>query len=308
MHPVSAPEIVEQFADYLIADGRVSSPLTVAYRRRWARRWLAFLAQRNRPWLEATRADAVAWSLELRRSDVWHGDSIRQAIITGRDLYDWAQEMEWYLAPNPFRKLRPPPSRPAIHLPLEEADIRAMLDRAWPSDFLWLRRRAIVLVLYGCGLRANECRMLDVADVDLAQRLLAVNHGKGNTQYVQVIPEATAVGLEVYLRAARPLVAASSNGPLFVGQRLGRRITYEALASDVKAVFARLGRRVTPHDMRRSGASHLLQNGATIAEVQAWLNHRSLASTQRYVRASGLHVARAVLQYHPLSQQFRRSA
>lgn len=307
MAPASPSHIVQQFTDYLLADGRVNSPLTVAYRRRWALRWLAFCARRGKPWLEAQRADAVAWSLELRQADVWHGDSIRQAIITGRDLYDWAQEMEWYLHPNPFRKLKAPPVRPAIKLPLEEADVRAMLDRTWPSDFLWLRRRAIVLVLYGCGLRANECRMLEVADVDLHQRLVAVNHGKGHTQYVQVIPEETAIGLDEYLRAGRPLKAASPTGPLFVGERLGRRITYDALASDVKAVFQRLGRRVTPHDMRRSGASHLLQHGATIAEVQAWLNHRSLASTQRYVRASGLHVARAVLQYHPLSQA-RRSA
>ena len=298
MTPTVPTQIVQSYVDYLLAEGRVASPLTLAYRRRWANRWLAFLARREVPWLEATRAHAVAWSMELRQS--WRGDSIRQAIITGRELYDWAQEMEWYPHPNPFRHLKPPPVRNAIKLPLEEADILTMLRRDWPSDFRWLRRRAIVLVLYGCGLRPNECRMLDVEDVDLDQRLLAVNHGKMHTQYVQYIPDETAQALQEYLRVGRPLVVASPVGPLFVGVR-GNRIAYNALAADVRAVFARLGRRVTPYDMRRSGASHLLQHGATISEVQAWLNHRSLNSTQRYIRASGLHVARAVMRYHPLS-------
>lgn len=301
MRPCDTVEaIVEPFVRVMRVE-RDLSDFTLRYYAVWVRRWLAFLARYQKPWQQAAREDAVAYKMELIESGNYRAEAIRQALVSGRSLYEWATWEGLFVGRNPFAGLRAPRPARTVKLALSEEQVIRMFDRDWPSDFRGLRDRAIVAVLYGCGLRHNECRMLDVRDVDLSQGLLAVNHGKGGSNGTLVMPAYTVRALREYLEAARPTVCPRSDGPLFVGPR-GDRISYVAVATAVDAVARRIDRHVTCHDLRRSAATHLLQRGANIAEVQRFLRHVSLRSTQWYLGISGQHVHRAVMLYHPLSR------
>lgn len=300
--PEAAAEVLRAFEEHLRLEAELGE-VTVARYLRWLRRWLAFLALRERPWLSATRDDALEWKVELGRTDRYHADALRHALVMGRHLYEWAEDRGWFEGKNPFAKIRAPHTWRTVKLALSQAQIDRLFDQHWPADFRWLRARAIVALLYGCGLRRNEVRMLDFSDVDLDQGLVAVRHSKGGYgNDVMPMPPYVAQALRAWLVAGRPLVAARGERALFVGRR-GRRIDPTVLAADVALAAARLGRRVTPHDLRRSAGRHLLEAGADIATVQRFLRHRDLKTTTWYVGASAHYLSRVVLERHPLSHR-----
>lgn len=296
--PSTVTDIVARFLEHLQVEMEIASPHTLRYYRRWCGRWLAYCARRGIGWLEASREHALGWKLELVQAAGYRHEALRQAIQMGRRLYDWAIDAEWRHGPNPFARLRPPRGVSPVKLAPTEEEIRAMLARDWPSDFRWLRARAVFCLLYGAGLRRNEARMLDVADVSLEQGLVVVNHGKGGTCYVQPLVPYVVTAIREYLAAGRPLLTARACGPLFLGVR-GGRISYDGVAADVALVSRRI-RRLTPHDLRRGAATHMHQRGATLTEVQRFLRHVSITSTQRYLGIAPQEVQRAVAAYHPL--------
>ena len=299
--PVAYSDALTRFVEYLAVEQSFSVD-TVRRYRTWARRWFVFLGQRGVPWLSASRDDAIAWKAYLVESGHWRGDAVRQALTCGRKLYDWAIDREWYTGRNPFAGMRAPKTYRTVKLAPTPEQIAAVLDQDWPADFRGLRARAIWALFYGTGLRRSELRMLDMADVDLEQRLVAVNHGKAGSNDVMPLVPYVAYCLEAYLRHARPLICSRSDGPVFVGLR-GKRISVWAIREDVRWASSMLSRRITPHDLRRAAATHLLQNGADVRQVQLFLRHKRLDTTMWYLGESEQNVRDAVQRLHPLASK-----
>ncbi|WP_437974294.1 site-specific integrase [Sorangium sp. So ce295] len=152
-----------------------------------------------------------------------------------------------------------------------------------------VKQRTIVLTAYGAGLRIDEVCSLRVEDVDSKRNLIHVRNGKlGRDRYVMLsAPVLTA--LRIYWRAERPA------GPeLFPGRKQGSVISHEAVRNALREAARRckLHKRVTPHVLRHSFATHLLELGTDIRVIQALLGHRSIRTTVRYVRVSQAHVGR----------------
>lgn len=191
---------------------------------------------------------------------------------------------------------------PKLHrLPraLGEREVRRLMSApdAWTAK--GRRDRALLELLYGTGLRLSECVRLDIQDLDLDSGTLLVRDGKGRKdRYVPLSGQARGA-LDLYLRESRPLLARASRGyegALFLtkyGKRLGsvRRL--------VRGWGAAAGVVATTHVLRHSYATHLLQGGASVREIQALLGHKSLSTTALYTKVDTRDLARMLTRCHP---------
>ncbi len=167
------------------------------------------------------------------------------------------------------------------------------------------RDRALLELLYAAGLRVSEALGLDVDDLDLEGGSVRVL-GKGDRQRVVPIGDEAVVWLERYLAEVRPTLVAAGRapsrrgGPVFLsdrGRRLGR--SHAWLAVKRAASDAGIGSRVSPHTLRHSFATHLLEGGADLRVVQELLGHASISTTQIYTHLTGERIREVYARAHP---------
>src|SRR4051794_9322695 len=192
---------------------------------------------------------------------------------------------------------RQPRTLPAT---LNERELSQLLDgKLRPGDAVGLRDRALLELLYGCGLRASEACSLRVRDVDLGGRRVRVT-GKGDKQRVVPLGGSAMKAIDGYIREGRPrLLGGVASQSLFVSVR-GRPLR----PSDVRRALASALRREglpsrSPHALRHSFATHLLEGGADLLSIQELLGHASVATTQVYTHVSVRHLKTAHAHAHP---------
>jgi integrase/recombinase XerC len=214
------------------------------------------------------------------------------------------------LVPTPKREVRMP-----AHL--SEDDMTALIDAASDPTPLGRRDRAILELFYASGLRLSELAGLDIDDVDVGRRMSRVL-GKGGKERFVPFNSSTATALRAYLNdrellvrstaATRPVKTGRSDGqrrhreqhPLFVNYR-GGRLTVRSIDRLVRRYVAassmRLG--ISPHALRHSFATHLLQRGADLRAIQELLGHASLSTTQRYTHVNAAQLLEVYRKSHP---------
>ncbi len=168
---------------------------------------------------------------------------------------------------------------------------------------LGLRDRAILELLYASGARVSEVTALDVADVDLGQGLIHL-FGKGSKERIVPVHRMAVSRIRAYLADGRPRLARPSSGDALFLSRTGRRLTSDAVRRMLTRHLATLGEAtgLTPHSLRHSFATHLLDAGADLRTVQELLGHVALSTTQVYTHLS-MHRLREVHKTaHPRSQ------
>ena len=192
--------------------------------------------------------------------------------------------------------------RPGTYLPdvLATDDVERILDAPPEEDPIGIRDRAILELLYGCGLRVSELVGLDVDRVDLQNQQVRVI-GKGNKERKVPMGDEARERLHRYRIGPRTeWTARRPTEAVFVGKR-GRRMSREAVWSLVKrwTESAGVAERVTPHTFRHSFATHLLEGGADLRVVQALLGHASISTTQLYTHLTGERVREVYSRAHP---------
>ncbi|MGH2667505.1 MAG: tyrosine-type recombinase/integrase [bacterium] len=184
---------------------------------------------------------------------------------------------------------------------LTEREVQALL--ATPGlGALGLRDRALLETLYSTGLRRAELVALDLYDLDVAGELVRVRRGKGGRDRYVPIGAHALEALRRYLHEVRPgLVATPKEPALFVAAITRRRLSVKTLNLIVRkhADAAGIQKRVTPHVLRHTCATHLLQGGADLRHVQAILGHASIATTQIYTRVAVEDLAAVHRRHHP---------
>jgi integrase/recombinase XerC len=203
---------------------------------------------------------------------------------------------EGVLKTNPARTLLSPRLERKIPVHLEEADVAALLEV--PGDSLpALRNRALLELAYGTGVRCAELVSLDVDDVDLDERMVRVL-GKGRKERIVPFGRRAQQALREYL-AGRTGTAARASA-LFLnryGSRLTDRYVRKVVSDRVKAVA--LHRKISPHTLRHSFATHLLERGADLRAIQELLGHTSLSTTQRYTHVNARYILEIYSKTHP---------
>lgn len=196
------------------------------------------------------------------------------------------------------------PPTPARKLPkaIPLADVEALLN-AFDGDGEpgRLRNRALLEVLYGVGARVSEVTGLDVDDVDLGSKAVRL-FGKGSKERVVPLGSYAGAALEAYLTRERPVFAAKGKGvpAVFLNQR-GSRLSRQTVFNVIKEAqaIAGLTREISPHTLRHSFATHLLEGGADVRVVQELLGHASVTTTQIYTKVSVQQLRETFSLAHP---------
>lgn len=204
------------------------------------------------------------------------------------------------VAQNPA-DLLPAPKRPAkLPRALKASEVGALLDRIPAATPLELRDRALFEVAYACGLRAEELVDLDVRSVDFDAEEVRVE-GKGGKTRVIPVGESALTSLGRYLERARPALASGDGSEAMFLSKSGRRLS----TSDVRRRLrtwerqAEVSGDLSPHALRHSFATHLLEGGADLRAIQELLGHASLSTTQIYTRVDSARLKSAYARSHP---------
>lgn len=204
-----------------------------------------------------------------------------------------------YSAKTPIYLLKNPRCERKLPRPLPVADAKVLIEEAYEKEtsrepWIALRDHAVLMLLYGCGLRIREALSLDRIDWERAGDELRIRGKGGKERLIPILPPVRAA-IEAYCHAC-PYVA----NPLFVGAR-GKRLHPGLIQKRVQELrnLLRLPDRTTPHSLRHSFATHLLESGATLRDVQELLGHKSLRATQRYTAVSTSHIASLYRRVHP---------
>ena len=263
-----------------------------------------FLNRGGKCLFDATYPQLRRWLANLRTRG-YARSSLARKVGAVRTFYAWAVR-RGLIASDPAALLRHP--APASRLPtvLKPSEASRLAMAAGITDPIGLRDRAVIELMYGSGLRVAELCGLDADDVDVKGQHVRVM-GKGGKERVVPMGDFACGAIRDYLAKGRARLAASPQaasysdpGPLFFNRRGKRMSTRDARAMLTRYVRASLGsRQVSPHTLRHSFATHLLEGGADIRTVQELLGHASLATTQRYTHVSRGRLFDAYRTSHP---------
>jgi integrase/recombinase XerD len=297
--------LIASYLDHLAVE-RGLSPNTLASYRRDLRRYADHLAGAGRddP-RQVTEADVSGFLVWLRAGDEDHpplsSASAGRAVVAVRGLHRFALR-EGAVEVDVAAAVRPPSPPKRLPKALTVDDVEAILEAAGaPGTRLALRDRALLELLYGTGARISEAVGLDLDDLDLEASTVRLS-GKGGKQRIVPIGSYASDAVSGYLVRARPdLVAAGRGTPaVFLnarGGRLSRQSAWTVLAK--AADRAGVTAAVSPHTLRHSYATHLLDGGADVRVVQELLGHASVTTTQVYTLVTVERLREVYATAHP---------
>jgi integrase/recombinase XerD len=269
-----------------------------------------FLAARKRTATAAERADVADFLADLATGAEPDADgnggrpgcspaTISRKTACLRSFYRHLRREE-LITDDPTATLTPPQKSRKLPQVLSHAEVTKLLETAAGAGPIELRDRALLEVMYGCGLRASEAIGLELGDVDLRRGFLRP-HGKGSKERVVPLGSQAAHAIERYMRSGRrELLGEKVERKLFVNFRGGpltRQGLYKIIQRHAKAVG--LDDKMSPHTLRHTFATHLLTGGCDLRSVQEMLGHADVATTQLYTHLSREKIKEVYFRAHP---------
>ncbi|MGH8826362.1 MAG: site-specific tyrosine recombinase XerD [Jiangellaceae bacterium] len=296
---------VRGYLDHLAVERGLAANTLASYRRD-LRRYSEFLAGRDRvaP-ADITEDDVTAFLRSLREGDADYPSlgpsSAARAVVAVRGLHRFLFR-EGLSAADPAGKVRPPtpPRRLPKAISVDEVE-RLLVAASIGDGARSLRDRALLELLYGCGARISEAVGLDRDDLDLASGAVLLR-GKGGKDRLVPVGGYAREALDAYLVRGRPTLLAAGRGTpaMFLnarGGRLSRQSAWSVLRT--AAERAGLAMTVSPHTLRHSFATHLLDGGADVRVVQELLGHASVTTTQVYTLVTVDRLREVYAAAHP---------
>ncbi len=295
-------DILERFAHYLLVERGLSKVSVTCYltdvrqflisvRPRWQRP--------NQPGSSKEVRDFI------RKLADWglNSSTITRKLISIRAFYDFLVD-EFNFPSNPAEELKVPkhPRRlPNTLTQSEVAQLIASVEKS-PQRVWALRAKAMLEVAYGAGLRVSEILNLKTSDIDTTERFVRVM-GKRSKERIVPLGEPAIRAVKDYLNIARPHYSRGKTSPYLFLNRRGRQLTRMGFWKILKTclTLSGLNRRVTPHTLRHSFATHLLEGGADLRVVQELLGHSSITTTQIYTHIDPTYLREVYKTFHPRS-------
>ena len=293
------------YLDHLTVE-RGLAPNTLASYRRDLRRYLAHLAARGVTDPAAVaEADVSSFLVALREGDEEHpplaATSAGRAVVAVRGFHRFLLR-EGLTTSDPARGVRPPTPPKRLPKAISVEEVEALLAAAGADETpRAVRDRALLELLYGCGARISEAVGLDMDELDMEQGVVRLL-GKGSKERVVPVGSYAREAVQAYLVRARPALAAAGKGSpaLFLNSR-GGRLSRQSAWTALRAAAQRAGitREVSPHTLRHSFATHLLDGGADVRVVQELLGHASVTTTQVYTLVTVDRLREVYATSHP---------
>ena len=308
LHPPAArpfADLTLDFLAYLELERGLSRNTLEAYRSDLAQ-YGAFLTREGIGALEVTHRQLTKFVTELANGQPGRPPvapaTIQRKVACLRSFYRHLRREE-IVDHDPTAQLRGPKRTQRLPKVLARAEVQKLLSQPQGTEPAALRDRALLEVMYACGLRASEAIGLEVADVDLDDGVLRA-HGKGSKERLVPVGRQAVSAVRAYVERGRPRLV--GNGPetkLFVNSR-GSGLTRQGLYKIVQRHAARAGLagKMSPHTLRHTFATHLLAGGCDLRSVQEMLGHADIATTQIYTHLSAERLKDAYFEAHPRAQ------
>ena len=290
-------KLMELFLDYLVVECGLAENSVKAYRRDLAH-FCAYLAARKKAEFGALKARDIVGFLTHEKARGLSANSISRALAAIRMLFKFLA-VEGKIPKNVASTLQSPHLWRRLPNVLDVGDVEALLKAPDTSKPLGIRDRAIIEVMYATGARVSETADLTLDGVNFDFGFLRC-FGKGAKERVVPIGRRAVEALKEYLRLVRPKLDRNGSRLLFLS-RSGKRLSRETIWVRVRryALMAGLRKKVSPHTLRHSFATHLLQGGADLRAVQEMLGHSNIASTQIYTHVDKNRLKWVHKKFHP---------
>jgi integrase/recombinase XerD len=292
--------VIDTYISYLRDVRRVSPNTVESYARDLAA--LADFAEKRTSSVEAlTRRDLEAFVRSLMTMGL-SPRSVARAVACVRGFYRFLA-LERKLDQSPASDLRAPRAWPALPKFLDLDEVDRLLAEPDVSTPRGLRDKALLEVLYASGMRVSELVAVKPGDLNLAEGYLTCI-GKGDKQRIVPIGQQATDWLQRYMRDGRPTLLRKRSSPwLFVNARDGGRLSRIGFWKVLKAYGLKAGitREISPHVLRHSFATHLLERGADLRAIQVMLGHADLSTTQIYTHVLEARLRAVYDRFHPRS-------
>ena len=215
-----------------------------------------------------------------------------------RNFYDWLC-LEGLVMENPCDRVEMPKIGRYLPSVLSVAEVEAIINSVHPVDWLGIRDRAILEILYGCGLRVSEAVGLKISGLYPKEGFIRVL-GKGNKERLIPYCGMALEAVEAYLKVRPQPEDPKDDDVLFLNNR-GSSLSRVSMFNLVKkqALIADIRKEISPHTFRHSFATHLVENGADLRVVQEMLGHASITTTEIYTHIDSQTWQKAVVSHHP---------
>jgi integrase/recombinase XerD len=295
------PRLLADFLDYLRIEKGLA-PLTVAAYATDIRQFSEFLEKRKRNLLNARRTDLRDFIQELFSNSV-DGRSVGRKLSALRHLYRYLL-LDKLIDHDPTLNVDSPKQWKVLPKSLATDEINAMLGTAHPAVGHKLalaiseRDRAMLEVFYAGALRVSELVSVKLEDLKLDFGYVLVR-GKGDKERIVPLGKSAQNAVSEYLQNSRPVLASNKTSAfLFLG-RGARRLTRQRVWQMVQTASLRAGRHASPHMLRHSCATHMVENGADLRTVQTILGHADISTTQVYTHLALDRLKNVYQRHHP---------
>lgn len=284
-------QTVDDFLFYLGAERGLSRNTIEAYKRDLTL-FLEVLSKRKTLHFSDVKEGEVLAYLDALKKKQFASSSIYRSMVALKSFFKFLRK-ERLIASEETLYIDTPKMWQLVPEVLTEAEIQALLDAPSQEDLLGIRDRALLELLYASGLRASEICTLNIGD--LTEEFVRVK-GKGSKERLVPVAASAVRAIDAYL-----LQRTDQKVPALFVSRSGKRLDRVAIWNRVKlhAKSAGLLKRISPHTLRHSFATHLLENGADLRIIQEMLGHASIATTDRYTQVSTKHLTDAFDRFHP---------
>jgi integrase/recombinase XerD len=297
-HRRQTDEHIELFVESLIVERGMSRHTAEAYATD-SRQWADYLRSKGKwTFADADRDDVWAYLEALKKRGLAR-TSVARKQSSMRQLYRFLAR-EGFSEIDPTADIDAPRRHRRIPEVLTAKECQDLLEAPDPSTDRGLRDKAMLYVLYATGLRVSEMVSLRLQDVHWEMQAIRTI-GKGNKERVVPVASAALALLGRYIADVRPKVAArGEEDGVFLNSR-GRKLSRVGVWKIIKrhALEAGIKRRVTPHTLRHSFATHLLEGGADLRAIQEMLGHADLSTTEIYTHTSDAHLRQTYDEKHP---------
>jgi integrase/recombinase XerD len=295
-HSTSPKGVRKAFLEYLSVEKGLSNNTIQSYSRDLNKLFLFFQKEKI-PWTRAKESDLVKFIHHMSRSGL-SARSLARLISSLKSFYRFLI-LDGILKKNPANNLTSPKSWLSLPKFLSVKEVESLLHQPKRDDTRGIRDRAMLELLYATGLRVSELVSLRMSDVNLDVGFLFCR-GKGGKERIVPLGGSSSGAIHRYLAESRPRYLLRDSDFLFLTYR-GEPFTRQGFWKVLKkyATEAKLEDKISPHILRHSFATHLLERGADLRSVQLMLGHSQITTTQIYTHVTRTQLRRLYEKYHP---------
>lgn len=292
-------DYLKEYLLYLSVERNYSEHTIVSYERQLSK-FLEFLEIQQIKDLHHVTKSMVQVFLNEKQQQVVSTRTVAQLITSLRSFFKYLAQ-ENYIVDNPLAQLKLPkmPKQLPKYLTLDEVDRLLLLNIDLPEHYK-LRTRVLLELLYSCGMRISELISLKNEHIHAQMGLVQVI-GKGDKERMIPINTYALELIELYLQTARPKILKQRQCEYLLLNHHGKQLTRQGAWKLIQQAAKQTGieKPVSPHMLRHSFATHLIENGADLRIVQELLGHSDISTTQIYTHVSKKHIQKAYKKYHP---------